>query len=261
MPYIATNGACHDTKKICYDQAGSIRTPDFSTLNKWSVKDVQVLTEFFDQSTTQKSVPAQMAIIKKNQANMLDALQSGPIVCGVSVPEDLETWDSKKIYTNPAMKKYVHDISVVGYDQTGDIPYWIVRNSWGEPWGYGGFINVEMGKGILGIELICRSFTPVLKTDPKDVKNKVLRKAWEDSLKKESVEQRRMFKKEQEKAEQEDEQRLNFFELFFKHFKEQSFLSTHSKANKGCTKASWEDESLAPLLKNKKPYQMISDYE
>lgn len=262
MPYTATNGQCSDPNRICFDQAGSnIRQANFDHLKKWSLKDIQTITEFFVQPDTKLTPEQQQKIIDKNTTNMLNALQSGPIVCGVAVHSDMKHWKGDKIYTNPTPEYYDHDISVVGYDKTGDVPYWIVRNSWGEPWGYGGFWNVEMGKGILGIELICRTFTPYVKTDPNQVENEVLKKAWIQNSKKHQ--QWKKLEKQRLLAKKKEEKRLNMFELYLKHLRRASFLSRHSKVYKGCTKASWEDESVADLLKEKKkhPYKMISKYE
>jgi len=194
---------------------------------------------------------------------MLDALQSGPIVCGISVPEDLLDWTGTKIYTNPVKDYYVHDISVVGYDKTTTPPHWIVRNSWGEPWGYNGFWNVEMGKGILGIELLCRNFTPYIKTDPTQVANTVMKKAWEDNIKpqpssqnKLKIAEKRMLTSSESLSGKENVS--SRFAVFVKYLKESLFLTNHSKAHKGCTQARWEDEKVAQLIKGKKPYKMIS---
>ena len=52
MPYTATNGTCTDPNKICYDQVGAVVEPNFNKLKKWSVMDVQSITEFFNQPNT-----------------------------------------------------------------------------------------------------------------------------------------------------------------------------------------------------------------
>lgn len=44
-----------------------------------------------------------------------------------------------------------HAVLVTGFDQTGRIPYWIVRNSWGSSWGAAGYAYVKMGGNVCGI--------------------------------------------------------------------------------------------------------------
>lgn len=49
-----------------------------------------------------------------------------------------------------------HAVVIVGFDMTGDIPYWKVRNSWGSTWGEAGHFRVAMddpgcGWGLFGI--------------------------------------------------------------------------------------------------------------
>jgi C1A family cysteine protease len=46
-----------------------------------------------------------------------------------------------------------HSICIIGYDTTGPIPYWIVKNSWGITWGNNGFGRIKMGE--IGIEDAC----------------------------------------------------------------------------------------------------------
>lgn len=46
-----------------------------------------------------------------------------------------------------------HEVAVVGFSNAQPTPYFIVRNSWGDDWGMGGYMYVGMssGKGVCGI--------------------------------------------------------------------------------------------------------------
>lgn len=37
----------------------------------------------------------------------------------------------------------------------GDIPYWIVQNSWGTTWGDGGYVYIKIGSNVCGKYYIC----------------------------------------------------------------------------------------------------------
>lgn len=44
-----------------------------------------------------------------------------------------------------------HAVVLVGYGTENDIPYWIVRNSFGKNWGENGYFRIYRGKGTCGI--------------------------------------------------------------------------------------------------------------
>jgi hypothetical protein len=55
----------------------------------------------------------------------------------------------------------VHEVSIVGFGESGDKPYWLIRNSWGTHWGESGFMKLIRGKNNLAIETDCAWATPV----------------------------------------------------------------------------------------------------
>jgi len=49
-----------------------------------------------------------------------------------------------------------HGVSAVGYDSENNVPYWLVKNSWGTGWGEDGYIRIlrtdsTTSKGLCGI--------------------------------------------------------------------------------------------------------------
>lgn len=49
------------------------------------------------------------------------------------------------------MQTVNHAVLAVGYDISEDgMPYWIIKNSWGDDWGVNGYFNMELGKNMCG---------------------------------------------------------------------------------------------------------------
>jgi cathepsin X len=99
--------------------------------------------------------------------DLIKAIQSeillrGPVAATINAEPIVEyqggvfTDDSHSTMTN-------HIVSIVGWGEFDDSDstdgkdgtkktYWIIRNSWGQYWGEMGYVRVEAGKNLLGIE-------------------------------------------------------------------------------------------------------------
>eukprot|EP00640_Fibrocapsa_japonica_P000591 CAMPEP_0113935782 /NCGR_PEP_ID=MMETSP1339-20121228/2857_1 /TAXON_ID=94617 /ORGANISM="Fibrocapsa japonica" /LENGTH=625 /DNA_ID=CAMNT_0000938045 /DNA_START=148 /DNA_END=2025 /DNA_ORIENTATION=- /assembly_acc=CAM_ASM_000762 len=96
------------------------------------------------------------------EENMMQEIyQRGPIGCGISVPEDLETYTGGIFEDKTGDMDIVHAVSIVGYGVENGVKYWTVRNSWGSHWGEGGFFRVVRGVNNLNIESSCSWATPL----------------------------------------------------------------------------------------------------
>merc|ERR1711988_851028 len=89
--------------------------------------------------------------------------ENGPI----SIAIDASEWNtytggimtSASCSSNP--RKMDHAVQTVGYNAEGDVPYWIVRNSWTDKWGEGGYIYLKMGENTCGIANLGAQVTAV----------------------------------------------------------------------------------------------------
>ncbi|GAM19710.1 hypothetical protein SAMD00019534_028850 [Acytostelium subglobosum LB1] len=87
-----------------------------------------------------------------NETQMKEAIAAlGPL----SICVDAETWMTYQsgIITTDCAADLDHCVQVVGYDvdTTSNIPYYIVRNSWGTTWGQEGYIYIGEGSNLCGI--------------------------------------------------------------------------------------------------------------
>lgn len=97
-------------------------------------------------ATYDRLMVADYGRLKSVEEMKTEIFMRGPITCDIDSTDALDTFSGGSVYAEGPRKRWGlnHVISVVGWgvDTEEEKPYWIVRNSWGQPWGEDGFFRV-----------------------------------------------------------------------------------------------------------------------
>jgi len=126
--------------------------------------------ECYSISSYKKYMVGDYGSIAGVQQMQAEIMARGPISCGIEATPGLEAYMGGYVYKEyDPTPEINHIIAIIGWGQmsnsSGTINYWIVRNSWGTPWGETGFFRIVLGQPSynLGIETDCSFGVPTNK--------------------------------------------------------------------------------------------------
>jgi cathepsin X len=117
---------------------------------------------------------AEYGVVMGEQKIMAEVIERGPVACSVAATDALDNYEGGILEEDPAdgSQNWMvnHVVSIVGWGeelvknykngQDKMVPYWEVRNSWGEHWGEAGFFRVLRGSNAFMLEDDCAWAVP-----------------------------------------------------------------------------------------------------
>ena len=100
--------------------------------------------------TTGAQVTKSINLPKSELAIATSLVMNGPVAVAV----DATTWQlyTGGVFANCTYSQLDHTAVAVGYDDTHNPPYWLIKNSWGTSWGENGYIRIAKGSNQCGVK-------------------------------------------------------------------------------------------------------------
>jgi len=138
--WVESNGIAAEDAYPYTSGSGSVATCDASK----SGNPVATITGYTD-------------VTSKDKAALMSAVEQQPVSIAIEADRSVFQMYKSGVMNSPRCGQQLdHGVLVVGYDSSGDSPYWLVKNSWGATWGDAGYIKLGMadsGAGICGMYL------------------------------------------------------------------------------------------------------------
>lgn len=97
--------------------------------------------------------PGQFAsfVTVQDESKMLLSLNSCPVAAGIDAADDAFPVYVDGVFDGDCGTAWNHDLLIVGYGTDNGLPYWKLKNSWGNSWGEGGYMRLRRGTNKCGI--------------------------------------------------------------------------------------------------------------
>lgn len=89
-----------------------------------------------------------IGFMKTNVNGLMKMIDRQPVSVAIEVRSDFQHYQ-EGVYSSvdSCGSRLNHGVLAAGYDTSADVPYFLVKNSWGETWGEEGFIRMAVGNG------------------------------------------------------------------------------------------------------------------
>ena len=82
-------------------------------------------------------------VTTKNQLHLKEAVALGPVSVAIEADKSIFQFYSNGIINNiDCGTNLDHGVLIIGYGIEDDLPYWLVKNSWGDSWGDNGYVKI-----------------------------------------------------------------------------------------------------------------------
>ena len=94
-----------------------------------------------------------------NQLQLKKAVSLGPVSVAIEADKSIfQSYSQGVIDTEECGENLDHGVLIVGYGIENDLPYWLVKNSWGDSWGDEGYVKILRSEnsddnGVCGIAM------------------------------------------------------------------------------------------------------------